>query len=105
MAGTPKRRRYIAAPSVRANETRDGDTFVRDYIDHCGTIAEAERKAGLGEGNLRLWLHDPDRRLSADNARKLARAADLPFEAVMFRFDPINSLDCWAWLKAHRKVA
>ena len=87
---------------TQSTEKRSGDELVRDWVEDMGSIAKAEREAGLTVGNLRVWLHDPDRGLTGDNTRKLARAAGLPTEAVLFRDDPIKSLDIWNWVRHAR---
>ena len=58
--------------------------------------------ADLCPNHLHVLLSDPNRKLSPDNALKLALAANMPVEAVLFRWTPIKDLDFWKWLKQHK---
>jgi len=87
---------------VTRNDPRTGDAFVRDWVEFVGSVGEARHLAGLSRTHLYVWLNDPDRRMSEDSMVKLARAANLPIEALVRRWTPIKDLDIWRWLKTYR---
>lgn len=95
-------RKYKGAPKVKRNDPRNADQFIREWIQHVGSILAAEREAKLYRGHLHAWLSDPGRRFNPDSQRKLARVSGLPIEALQFRFEPIGKLDLWEWLKAFK---
>lgn len=88
------KKRGILKPITRSDK-RTGDEYIRQWIATHATITEAERVAGLCKGNLRIWLHEPFRKLTPDNALRLARAAHCPTEAIQYRDTPIRDLDFW----------
>ncbi len=95
-------RKFKAPPKVTRHDARTGDQFIREWIQHIGSVLAAEREAQLYRGHLHTWLGDPGRRFNPESQRKLARVAGLPIEALQFRFEPIGKLDMWKWLKAFK---
>jgi hypothetical protein len=95
-------RRYKEAPQIYRTDTRTGDEFMRLWCEHVGSISGAEKLAGFRPNHLHVLLSDPERKLSPDNALKLAIAADMPVEAVLFRWTPIKDLDFWKCLKRRK---
>ena len=91
-------RKYVKTPKVRRNDPRTADDFIREWAASLGSVREAGRAAGLSKSHLSTWLDDPNRRMNPNSQLKLARAADIPVEALVFRFTPIKNLDFWAWV-------
>jgi hypothetical protein len=91
-------RKYTPPPKVRKNDKRNADEFIREWCISIGNVCEASRLAGLYYKHLGIWLNEPDRGLSPDTIGKLSRAANIPAEALLFRWTPIGELDMWKWL-------
>jgi len=94
--------RYRATPKVRKNDKRNADEFIREWVESVGSIQAAGKLAGLCRSHLYMWLDEPDRRMNPASTLKLSRAANVPVEALVFRWTPIGKLDLWKWLKVYK---
>lgn len=71
------------------HERRTGLDLVRVWVEGQKNQAEAARVVGMSPQRLWGFLNVEDRGLDPDGARVLARAAGIPFEAVMFKHERI----------------
>jgi len=95
-------KKFKDAPQISRQDDRTGDEFIRQWCEHIGSILAAERAAGLCYNHLHTWLNDPNRNFSPDNAVKVAHAANMPLEALFYRWTPIKDLDFWRWSKIRK---
>jgi hypothetical protein len=95
-------RKYKDPPQVSRKDNRTGDEFIRQWCEHIGSVVKASKQAGLYRNHLHVWLTDPSRNLNPENARKLAHAANMPVEAVLYRWTRIKDLDLWKWTRIRR---
>jgi hypothetical protein len=92
-------RKYKAPPKIKRTDKRCGDEYIREWAVHCGSVREAERRAGVYRGNLHNWLVEPDRRFNPATTLKIATAAKCPTEALEYRWVPIKDLTMWKFLR------
>ncbi len=92
-------RKHKSPPKVRKNDPRTADEFIREWIQHVGSVLAAEKLAELYRGHLHTWLGDPNRRFGPEVQLKISRAAKIPVEALQYRWTPIKDLDFWKWVK------
>jgi len=93
-----KFRRHKDRPQIRRNDPRNADEFIREWVESIGSVLAAERVAGISKRHLHVWFYDPDRRFNGETQLKLSRAADIPVEALVYRWTPIGQLDMWKWV-------
>jgi hypothetical protein len=93
-------RKHHKKPVVSRYDSRTADEFIRQWCESVGSVRRASEEAELVSNHLHVWFADPDRRLSPDSTEKLSKAANLPFEALYYRFTKIKDLPMWKYLKA-----
>lgn len=96
-------RKYKPAPQISRNDTRTGDAFLREWCEHVGSTRKAAAAADLTYYNhLHVWFNDPDRMFSPAIARKVAQAANMPVEALLFRWTMIKDLPFWQFARRRK---
>ena len=95
-------RKYKDPPKISRKLAITGDEFIRQWCEHVGSVRHATKLAKLKNNHLHVWLTDPNRNFNLANARKMAFAANMPVEAVLYRWTPIKDLDIWKWQKIRK---
>ena len=95
-------RKYKPAPTITRTDTRTGDAFLREWCEHIGSIYKAETAADLTSCHLHVWFNDPDRMFAPRTALKIAKVANMPVEALLFRWTMIKDLPFWKFARGRK---
>ena len=96
--------KHVEAPKVSQNDERTGEEVVRIWAAHIGSVRAAEREAGIYPRHMHTWFDDPDRCFNPTTALKVATAAGIPVEAVLYKDVPIKDLTMWKFMNKRKKA-
>lgn len=85
-------------PVFSRDDTRTVDEFLREWAKSEGTLVAAARASGVPRNHLHSIFYEPYRRGGVLTMEKIARAAEIPVEALLYRFTRICDLDFWNWV-------